>query len=276
MLGPILGSLSIPARIEMTTRLMPKMVLIMPTVVTLTLAAGWQLGAPAGRWTRGYTSHGWIVASYIVVGCMAVIALGLLEPANIAVLIELKKPRPNPAMIERLMKRFLYSAGVLGLLQVATLVIMTKVATDDRAPAAAGHAARHGVAGADRRRRHLPVGPSARARAARPGGRPARRRRRCCSPSTWSRSRGSTASPGSASSRSAGGRCWPTRSPPGLIEYAFVHNHVRGGTLVVLTLSLVVYAVHVPMLIAFTVARYADYRGLPAGGRRSCRDRGRG
>jgi hypothetical protein len=37
-----------------------------------------------------------------------------------------------------------------------------------------------------------------------------------------------------------------------------VHNHVRGGTLVVLTLSLVVYAVHVPMLIAFTVARYAD------------------
>jgi hypothetical protein len=27
---------------------------------------------------------------------------------------------------------------------------------------------------------------------------------------------------------------------------------------VVLTLSLVIYAVHVPMLIAFTVARYAD------------------
>ena len=44
----------------------------------------------------------------------------------------------------------------------------------------------------------------------------------------------------------------------GLIEFAFVHNHVRGGTLVVLTLSLVVYAVLVPMLIAFTVARYAD------------------
>ena len=29
----------------------------------------------------------------------------------------------------------------------------------------------------------------------------------------------------------------------GMIEYAFVHNHVRGGPLVVLTLSLVVYAV---------------------------------
>jgi hypothetical protein len=64
-----------------------------------------------------------------VVGVMAVIALGLLEPANVAVLFELKKPRPNPAVIERLMKRFIYTAGVIGAMQVATLVIMTKVAT---------------------------------------------------------------------------------------------------------------------------------------------------
>jgi hypothetical protein len=42
----------------------------------------------------------------------------------------------------------------------------------------------------------------------------------------------------------------------GLIEYAFVRNHLSGGPLIVLTLSLVVYALHVPMLIAFTVARY--------------------
>jgi hypothetical protein len=43
----------------------------------------------------------------------------------------------------------------------------------------------------------------------------------------------------------------------GLIEYAFVRNDLTGGPLVVLTLSIVVYAVHVPMLIGFTVARYA-------------------
>jgi hypothetical protein len=43
----------------------------------------------------------------------------------------------------------------------------------------------------------------------------------------------------------------------GLIEYAFLQNHLSGGPLVVLTLSLAVYAVHVPMLIGFTVARYA-------------------
>jgi hypothetical protein len=44
----------------------------------------------------------------------------------------------------------------------------------------------------------------------------------------------------------------------GLIEYAFLRNGLSGGPLIVLTLSLVVYALHVPMLIAFTVARYAE------------------
>ena len=56
-------------------------------------------------------------------------SLGLLEPANIAVLIELKKRRPRPEVVERLMKRFMYCAGVLGAMQVATLVIMTRIAS---------------------------------------------------------------------------------------------------------------------------------------------------
>ena len=129
ILGPIMGKMSVPARIEFTTKLMPKMVLIMPTVVTATLAAGWQLSTYLGTNLSGNPLHGWVVASMIVVGVMAILALGLLEPANIAVLFELKKPRPNPAVIERLMKRFIYSAGVLGVMQVATLVIMTKLSS---------------------------------------------------------------------------------------------------------------------------------------------------
>jgi hypothetical protein len=129
VLGPILGRLSLPARVELTTRLMPKILLIMPTLVTATLAAGWQLGRYMGTINSDYPNHGWIVASYIVVGVMAVIALGLLEPANVAVLFELKKRRPDPAVIQRLMKRFIYTAGIIGAMQIATLVIMTKVAT---------------------------------------------------------------------------------------------------------------------------------------------------
>jgi hypothetical protein len=129
VLGPIIGRMSIPARIEFTTKLMPKMVLIMPTVVTATLAAGWQLSTKLGTNLSSYPQHGWVVASFIVVGVMAILALGLLEPANIAVLFELKKPRPNGAVIERLMKRFIYCAGILGVMQLATLIIMTKLSS---------------------------------------------------------------------------------------------------------------------------------------------------
>lgn len=43
----------------------------------------------------------------------------------------------------------------------------------------------------------------------------------------------------------------------GMILYVFLRNHLSGGPLVVLTLSLVVFAVHVPMLVGFTVARYS-------------------
>ena len=48
----------------------------------------------------------------------------------------------------------------------------------------------------------------------------------------------------------------------GMIEYAFLKDSISGGPLIVLTLSLVVFAVHVPMLVGFTVARYDDSETL--------------
>jgi hypothetical protein len=44
----------------------------------------------------------------------------------------------------------------------------------------------------------------------------------------------------------------------GMIEYTFLRNHLHGGPLVVLTLSLAVFAIHVPTLIGFTVARFHE------------------
>jgi hypothetical protein len=129
IVGPILGRLSIPARAEFSARFMPKMMLIMPTLVTVTLAAGWQLGLLKGFVNAGYPNHEWAVASYGVVAVMAVVALGVLEPANIAVLFEMRKPEPNGEVIAKLMSRFVWAAGITGTMQVATLIIMTKLAS---------------------------------------------------------------------------------------------------------------------------------------------------
>jgi hypothetical protein len=129
VLGPILGRLSIPARAEFAARFMPKMVIIMPTVVMMTLATGFQIARKMGNLYANSPNHSWLIASFCVVGVMAVIALGILEPANIAVLFEMNKPVPNGELIGRLMKRFIYTAGITGLMQIATLIIMTRVAT---------------------------------------------------------------------------------------------------------------------------------------------------
>jgi hypothetical protein len=42
----------------------------------------------------------------------------------------------------------------------------------------------------------------------------------------------------------------------GMIEFAFVFDKTRGGQLVIMTLMLSLFMLNVPVLIAFTVARY--------------------
>jgi len=127
VIGPILGRLSIPARAEFSSRFMPKMVIIMPTVVMMTLATGFQVARNAGNLTASNPNHAWLIVSFCVVGVMATVALGILEPANVAVLYEMNKPVPNGERIGRLMKRFIYTAGITGVMQIATLIIMTRL-----------------------------------------------------------------------------------------------------------------------------------------------------
>ena len=55
------------------------------------------------------------------------VALAYLEPVNIAVLFERRKSQPDGEVIARLMKRFMYTAGITGVMQVATLIIMTRL-----------------------------------------------------------------------------------------------------------------------------------------------------
>jgi hypothetical protein len=129
VVGPMIGRMSIPARIEITTRLMPKLLLIMPTLVTMTLGSGFQLARHLGYLDPSYPRHAWIVASFIVVAAMALVALVVIEPTNVAVLFELKREQPRPELIGRLMQRFIYTSAITGVLQVGTLIIMTRIAS---------------------------------------------------------------------------------------------------------------------------------------------------
>jgi len=44
----------------------------------------------------------------------------------------------------------------------------------------------------------------------------------------------------------------------GMLEYVFVYDHTRGTQLVILSLMLAVFAVNIPVLLGFSVARFQD------------------
>ena len=44
----------------------------------------------------------------------------------------------------------------------------------------------------------------------------------------------------------------------GMLQYVFVKDGTSGGTLVLVTLMLIAYAINIPLLFAFSVARYQD------------------
>jgi hypothetical protein len=128
VIGPIMNQMDIPARMVFAKSLMTKMLVIMPTAVICTVAAGFQLALVDGYFSYPYVPrHAWILAALIVVAILAVLAYTFLEPANIVVLIELRKPNPNGPLIGRMMKRFIYAAGVLGILQLSIVVIMVRL-----------------------------------------------------------------------------------------------------------------------------------------------------
>ncbi|MGB9113478.1 MAG: hypothetical protein WCF24_12230 [Acidimicrobiales bacterium] len=44
----------------------------------------------------------------------------------------------------------------------------------------------------------------------------------------------------------------------GMLEFIFVFDHIRGSTLVLITFSLLVFAIDIPLLLSFSVARYQE------------------
>jgi hypothetical protein len=130
IIGPIIRRLDVPARMVFSKNLMTKMMVVVPTAVICTLASGWQLARLDNLFTTPYSpQHGWILAALIVVALLAIIAYVFLEPANIVVLTELRKPEPNGLLIGRMMQRFVYTAGILGVLQLSMIVIMVRLTT---------------------------------------------------------------------------------------------------------------------------------------------------
>lgn len=129
VLGPILRALPLPARREVTLRLLPKTLFLLPTLAAVTGTAGWFLAGRMNFLALPWPRYAWVAAALAILALLTVQGLGILLPANLMVYFELRKPTPDLARIRRLMRRYLRVVALQGLMQVAIIIVMTRFAT---------------------------------------------------------------------------------------------------------------------------------------------------
>ncbi len=129
VIGPILRSCDLPTRRAFITRLMPKMLFLMPTLAAVTGTAGWYLAKALGFLDLTYPQFYWVLAALVLIALLTVQGFAILLPTNIRVCLEMQRPAPDVAKIGRWMRRYVRTVALQGLMQVAMIVVMARFVT---------------------------------------------------------------------------------------------------------------------------------------------------
>ena len=129
VIGPILRSCDLATRRAVITRLMPKMLFLMPTLAAVTGTAGWFLAKDMGFLDLGYPQFWWVLAALVLIALLTVQGFGILLPTNLRVCFEMQKTAPDVAKIGRWMRRYVRTVALQGLMQVAIIVVMARFVT---------------------------------------------------------------------------------------------------------------------------------------------------
>jgi len=129
VIGPIIRSVAIPVRKEIIIRLTPVTLFLLPTLSVLTGTAGWFLAVRTGFIQLPWPQFGWIAAALVLITLMTIQGLGYLLPTSVRVCLELQKPSPDGPKIGRMMSRFYYVVASQGIMQVAIIIVMARLAT---------------------------------------------------------------------------------------------------------------------------------------------------
>jgi uncharacterized membrane protein len=126
VLGPIMRTLDLPTRKAITSKLTPRTMFLMPTISIVAGTTGWFLAERMGLTGMPWPQYAWVAAALGLLGLMTVVGLGLLTPTNVLVCLELQKPEPDMPKIGRWMRRYFFLAAAQGVMQLLTIVIMTR------------------------------------------------------------------------------------------------------------------------------------------------------
>lgn len=129
VIGPILRSCDLATRRAFITRLMPRMLFLMPTLAAITGTAGWYLAKELGFLDVGYPQFYWVLAALVLIALLTVQGFAILLPTNLRVCFEMQKATPDLPKIGRWMRRYVRTVALQGAMQVAIIVVMARFVT---------------------------------------------------------------------------------------------------------------------------------------------------
>jgi len=129
VVGPVLRRVSLHTRRAMIAGLMPRTLVLMPTISAMTTTAGWFLAERLGFLQLAFPEFGWVIAALAIVTVLTVQGLGYLLPMNLKLYFEIQKPAPDHAKLARWMKTYVRIVAIQGSMQVAIIVVMARFAT---------------------------------------------------------------------------------------------------------------------------------------------------
>ncbi len=129
VVGPVLRKVSLDTRRAMIAGIIPRTLILMPTLSAITSTSGWFLAARMGFLDLGYPQFWWVIAALLIVSVLTVQGLGYLLPMNLKLYFEIQKAAPDPAKLGRWMRTYVRVVAVQGAMQVAIIVVMARLAT---------------------------------------------------------------------------------------------------------------------------------------------------
>jgi uncharacterized membrane protein len=129
VIGPVLRRVPLETRRAMIAGIIPRTLILMPTLSAITSTAGWFLAERMGYLDLAYPQFFWVIAALAIVTVLTVQGLGYLLPMNLKLYFEIQKAQPDPDKIARWMRTYLKVVAAQGTMQVAIIVVMARFAT---------------------------------------------------------------------------------------------------------------------------------------------------
>ena len=126
ILGPVLRMVDMRARTALIAYLVPRTLLYFPMISLTAGTTGWFLVDWLGFTIPASPMYRLTVISLALVAVMTITGLGFLLPNSLRIWSELRRPKPDRERIVRINGINIWLAGVQGLLQIVTILVMAK------------------------------------------------------------------------------------------------------------------------------------------------------